>query len=262
MTVVIERGKLKVSVFRLEARVRCAHCGVTRYRQAQTEPEFVPLFKGEGWAQSGEPPLWVCKRCYAGLTVEPEVLGNLVPVETAMAEVKGMANLKGYGRNYDLPIVAGHQLSPQEHVAFHVWYRTGDKQAAADAAKITRTRFNSWKKSAWWDALWRERFAERNMDLERDLTEADDVALDAYRGILAGERSGDKSVNAQALLIGKRLAIGSRPIEIKRPDVQITNTKVEIAGNVNIAMLSKSLDGLSEEDLLAVATGAKPLPEG
>lgn len=153
--------------------------------------------------------------------------------------------------------IEGHRLTQTDMEAFGALMRCGTMVAASAESGIPVTALRRIMDSAWFQKLWEYTGALKNKAFLHQLQELDAQAIQAYREIITGERSEDKSTGAAAKLIEARMKAGRDPVLDTR--AQVTKITNEQHNTINITPDQIRAAKLTQDELIELnRTGILP----
>ena len=159
-----------------------------------------------------------------------------------------------------LPEIGKMKLTREQWQAFEAYCRAPTaregREAAMGVAGVSRATFYRWEGSEWWAALWQIFVQAAHQDFQRDMHASAHKFSGALIDVADGTRKPDESPGASVNAALAYMKMGRTPLIDSRPQ-QVTNI-LNNSGEINLNKAGE----LSSDELLAIATGQKPMPEG
>lgn len=149
----------------------------------------------------------------------------------------------------NLPVVGGEPLTPVRWAAFVAYAIHASNTKALNwllskGYMVSPSEFYSWCNEPWMRQLARRYLDKAQEEFKFGLARLKGQAIEAGGEILAGARSEDRSVNAQAQILRALMEAGPDPAINRQKQITInnqTNVGVAVAGAVDIAKMKREL---------------------
>lgn len=153
-------------------------------------------------------------------------------------------------------IIDGHILSDRDLEIFWTFHESGKYAEAAKKLGVSRDTVKRIVTSPWAQKLFDTKVKAINDSFMHRLQEMDEDALTAYKEIITGDRSDDKSTMSAAKLIELRMKAGAKPILDTR---SVTTNVHNEQKNTFVSVTAEQMKGMSPEELIELnRTGELP----